>query len=209
MRNKILSLLLGFMLLLTPLYVGAEDDIVLPIPGNDTTVETTLNVKFDYGSLPVQFKNSLEALTEEQINRIVTTFEESGDVSIETFLLISETLTTFNSLLEEKAFLQNKVIYQADEHYNLSESEVKRSLRRSEWLKMIAYGLILAVFIQSARNTKTKAVFINGFIRLESLASIMLVFFIEVFIIWYILRPAAGILINRDFEIIKFLLQGA
>jgi len=205
-RIKILSLLFGIVFSLS--FLNAQQSIDVPVPSKDST-EQTVKVIFEPARTNVNFKNTAEALTQEQINQIVTILEESNNASTESANALRETLMTLQTLLKEGAFLQNKVIYQAKRHYNLSESEVKRSLRKDQWLQLGAYILILVVFASAARRTKKKEVFHNGFIELDKLAIISILFFLEAFVIWYILLPATSIVLNNDFEIIKFLLQGA
>ena len=132
-RIKILSLLFGIVFSLS--FLNAQQSIDVPVPSKDST-EQTVKVIFEPARTNVNFKNTAEALTQEQINQIVTILEESNNASTESANALRETLMTLQTLLKEGAFLQNKVIYQAKRHYNLSESEVKRSLRKDQWLQL-------------------------------------------------------------------------
>ena len=212
MRKLILSLLFG--LLFSVSYLGAQESIEVPVSSKDSTeVVQTIKLKFErpktsVSNVNVRYKNLVESLTEEQINWIISIIEARGNASVEAFLLVGESLMTLNSLLQNENYLQNKVIYQADKHYTLSESEVKRILRSDQTLSMFAYGLIFLFFIVMVRNARKDDIMIAGFIDLDKLISILLIFGAEAFTIWYIVRPLVSLVTNRDFENIKFLLQG-
>jgi len=186
--------------------------IEIPISPRDTTeIVRTIKVEFERpksSNVNVNYKNILESLTEDQINNIIITFKESNDASLEMSYMLYEALVTFNSILEERAFMENKVIHQADVHYSLSESEVKRSLRMSEWMNLLTYGILF--FLIGTRIFEIKRnIPYAGYIELDKLGTILAALALELFGVWYVARPVASILLNRDYEIIKFLLQGA
>ena len=202
---------MGLIFSVSLLNIGAQE-VEIPVSSKDSTeVVQTIKLKFEKpraSNVNVRYQNVLESLTEEQINRIIITLEEKGDASIEMFIAMGEAMINLSSILEEKAFMENKVIYQANEHYNLSESEVKQSLRKEQILRLGTYILILICFVSSIWRSRASDVYVNGFIIFDRLASIMLLFLLEAFALWYILLPAVSIVLNRDHEIIKFLLQG-
>ncbi len=186
----------------------------IPAPVDSTTIVQTIKhvVEFEppkTSEFRFDYNNILESLTEEQINRIVTTLEESGDVSAETFNVLTGTLLTLNALLEDKSFMANKVIYQAQEHYDLSESEVKRSQRKDQRMILIIYGAMLFCLIYALLEIPKIFPKQSGLININLLVSTLLELTLELFALWYILRPGLSIIFNRDFEIIKFLLQGS
>ena len=206
MKKLILSLILGIFLSVS--HLGAQE-VLVPVSPNDTMVQT-IRVKFDKPrTSTLQVKNVAESLTEEHINRIVSSVEERSSVSQEMSVIQGEMLKTLNNLLEEENFLQNKIIYQAERHYDLSESEVKRSLRTSQWIDMSAYIAMLLFFFVAANKVRGRANFATGIIELDKMIVITISFIAEVFTVWFIAKPLVSIIVNRDFEIIKFLLQGA
>lgn len=211
-KIKFLSLIFGILISVLPL--SAQESIEIPFSSNDSTeIVRTLKVEFERpksSNVNVNYKNVLESLTEDQINNIITTFKESNDASLEMSYMLYEALVTFNSILEEKAFMENKVIHQAKVHYNLSESEVKRSLRSSQTIDLITYFAIFTFFLFTVIKIRQKACPSGtGMIDIGEASKSIMYLCIESFAAWYVIRPALSIMLNRDFEIIKFLLQGA
>ena len=208
MRNKFLSLLFGIMF--SVLQVGAQETIEIPVVKD--SMKQTLTVKFETNPIRtnVSFKNTVEALTSEHIERIVLSLEERGDVSASMYNEFVRTLGILNELLTDESFLQNKVIYQANKHYGLSESEVKRALRKHQQIDFIAYIAMLICIIYAVIKIKRKAIRGNSeYIDLKILGAIILALIVEAAAIWFVVRPIVSVIVNRDFEIIKFLLQGA
>jgi hypothetical protein len=215
MRNKILSLLFGLILLLSPICaqkVESPSQSDLPVVDNTETVQTVKHVvEFEppkTSEFRFQYSNILESLTEEQIDRIVASLEESGDVSTEVGLSLQTTLLTLNAILEDKAFMENKVIYQAQEHYNLSESEVKRSLRSEQHIDFFFRTIMLFFLIYTFISLGKLFSLGNGVVRIDKVVQTLFSLVLELFAVWYVIRPMFSFFSNRDIETIKFLLQG-
>jgi len=195
--------------------MNAQEPVEIPITlseSPDSHTVQTIKLEFEQpktSRVDVRYENIIEKLSEEQINCIITNLEERSDASVEMFQNMEQTMVTLNTILEDKAFMQNKVIYQADYHYDLSESEVKRALRGRHLIDMVAYIIILIYIMFAARNIKRRASISDNYVDLYYMATATLALSVEILATWFVVRPLVSIVLNGDYEIIKFLLQGA
>jgi len=189
---------------MTPAESQPWEEIVIPSKDSVTyhhVIVPSVNIEVTPKPMAVNFKNTAESLTAEHITRIVASLESRGSAEIK--LLLS-----LNEMIEDEHFSKNKVIYQAQKYYNLSEQKVKKALRRDKWITLFTYGLILIVLLQATRNFSRENRKNKGYIDLTKLAVIIAAFGLESFALWYLLKPIASNIFNNDYEVIKFLLQG-
>jgi hypothetical protein len=209
MKKLIVSFIVG--ILLSVSHISAQQ-VEVPVAEQDATeVVKTIKVEFEKpknSDLNVRYKNSLESLTEDQINQIIANLEERSKASLEMYSKLDRTMESLNSILEDKAFLENKVIYQAKKHYNLSESEVKRALRSKHWIDLAAYLIIFLYFMVIAIRLKKRDAFKNGYLDMSMLGRGISIFAVNSGAMWFIIRPIVSVLVNPNYEIITFLLKG-
>jgi len=215
MRKSIIGLFLGLFLLTSSLSAqkSKENEVELPFPARDNTeVVSTIKVEFENpkaSELNVRYKNVLESLTEEQINQVINSIEERSKASADALLTLEEVLLSLKDILEDKEYMQNKVIYQAQKHYGISEQRVKNSLGRKHVIDLVTYSLMLLLAIFTGRRMRKDDVASDGFIDLQKVAAIILTLSMNLFIVWFILRNIVLLAFNQNFEIINFLLKGS
>ena len=163
--------------------------------------KSTIEVDVKTRPLDVKFQNTLESLTKEDINRIVNSIETKNKAT-------NIVLYQLSGMLQSGMMFDNKVMYQAKKHYNMTEEDIHKAIVINKWILLFTYGIIFAFVVGLIVKAKMFKYSHNTILDIKIIGVQVLDFVLNVLIVWYVLRPILTLLINKNYMFLEFLIKG-